>query len=45
MQLVAEARSIWLQPSQMGVTIDATDIQVFPEDQSDPFSDGSEEEA
>ena len=43
-QMIAEARSIWLQPTMMGNTVDTKDIQVFAEDESDPFTDGSEEE-
>ncbi len=43
-QVVAETRSIWLQPPQMGMTVDATDVQVSSEDDSGPFSDGESED-
>ena len=37
--MVCEARSIWLQPKMYGVSIEARDIIVYPEDDSCPTDD------
>ena len=40
--IIVETRSIWMQPHQLGLTVDATEILVFPEDDSCGFSSDSE---
>ena len=43
MAVIVEVRSVWLQPHQMGLTVDATEIMVHPEDDSCGFdTDDSE---
>ena len=38
------ARSVWLQPKMYGVSLEARDILVFPEDDSDPFPSDEEDD-
>ena len=42
--MIYEARSVWLRPKMYGVSIEARDILVFPEDTSDPFPDSEEDD-
>ena len=43
--VLCEARNLWLQARLYGVTVDARDIYIYPEDNTCPFSsDESEEE-
>ncbi len=40
--VICECRNIWLQTKMFGITIDARDIYVYPEDNSCPFTSASE---
>jgi len=41
--VIAEIRSIWMQPHQLGLTVDATEILIFPEDDACGFSESDSE--
>ena len=35
--VIVEIRSVWLQPHQLGLTVDASEVMVHPEDESCGF--------
>ena len=41
-QVLVECRSLWIQPKMYGVSIEARDILIYPEDDTCPFSDDDE---
>ena len=43
--VLCEARNLWLQARLYGITVDARDIYIYPEDNTCPFSSDESEPA